>query len=223
MYHPWGNGPEGEDVWSQGRMALRPLWWTYKHLWKHYLPATSFAGGKYWRQWKLSIFRKLRDMPGTNYIWQLNLTTKDSAQLINKAETKIPWSTAKRDRCVWFAHPCFIMIFKYLTDNLVLLTYIQLLSHKWVGFHSLLHLSHRVSVQVTFGDSFSVLLYGKGEVLFKNCSYSGTRLPYWNFNWGEFHKNVSYSVFEKNCGGVSTPKVIRLETSMWLRTSRYQF
>ena len=137
-----GYGPEGEDVWSQGRMALRPLWWTDKHLWKHYLSATSFEDGKFWRPWKLSIFRKLRDMPGTNHIWQLNLTTKDSPQLIQKQKQKCLGVPLNVIVVFDFAHPCFIMIFKYLTDNLVA----HLLSHKWVGFHALLHLSRRVSV-----------------------------------------------------------------------------
>ena len=126
-----------------------PPWMTDKHLWKHYLPATSVAGGKYWRQWKLSIFRKLRDMPGTNHIWQLNLTTKDSPQLIQKRKQKCFGVPLNVIVVFDFAHPCFIMIFKYLTDNLVALTFSQLLSHKWVGFHALLHLSRRVSVQVT--------------------------------------------------------------------------
>ena len=69
------------------------------------------------------------------------------------------------------------MIFKYLTDNLVALTYSQLLSHKSVGCHAM-YLSRRVSVQVTFSDSFSVYGTGKGEVLFKKSSNSGVWLHF---------------------------------------------
>ena len=36
--------PGGANFHSQ------PPLWTYRHLWKHYLPATSFAGGNYWKR-----------------------------------------------------------------------------------------------------------------------------------------------------------------------------
>ena len=38
---PWTETPWTETPWTETETPL----WTDKHLWKHYLPATSFAGG----------------------------------------------------------------------------------------------------------------------------------------------------------------------------------
>ena len=43
----WSRGGYGPEGYGPGGVVALPLPpWTDKYLWKHYLPATSFAGGK---------------------------------------------------------------------------------------------------------------------------------------------------------------------------------